>query len=117
MTRPMAVPTLALALWLIGWTGAPPAAADDALVTGTVAKLDLERLRGLLTTDLGVRVFFEVPKAYLFENVQVGARVTLQLDDAGRAVKVMDTSLPDLLDVPPGARSQAGSADPDRQPR
>ncbi len=101
MALRLAVPSLALVLWLGSVTIAPPAAADDALVTGTVSKLDLQRLRGLLTTDVGVRVFFDVPKAYLFENVQIGARVTLQLDDAGRAIKVMDTSLPDLLAIPP----------------
>lgn len=72
----------------------------DTVISGTLVKLDLDALRGLITTDLGKPVFFEVPKAYLFENVTVGARITLQLDSQGRAVKVMDTSLPDLIIMP-----------------
>jgi len=72
----------------------------ENVVSGTLVKLDMESLRGLITTDLGKPVFFEVPKAYLFENVTVGARITLQLDEQGRAVKVMDTSLPDLMVMP-----------------
>jgi len=77
------------------------AGQDDPIVlSGTLVKLDLEQLRGQLTTDLGKPVFFDVPKAYLFENVTVGARITVQLDAYGRAVKVMDTSLPDLLMIP-----------------
>ena len=30
----------------------------------------------------------------------VGARITLQLDEQGRAMKVMDTSLPDVMVMP-----------------
>ncbi|HEU4684518.1 MAG TPA: hypothetical protein VFS39_08475 [Nitrospira sp.] len=66
-------------------------------VSGTLSKLDLSSGRGLLTTDLGRPIHFEVPKAYLFENVTVGARIALQLDEYGRAVKVMDSSVPDLI--------------------
>ena len=72
----------------------------DTVVSGTLVKLDLGSLRGLLTTDLGKPIFFEIPKAYLFENVMVGARITLQLDEQGRAMKVMDTSLPDVMVMP-----------------
>ena len=72
----------------------------DTVVSGTLVKLDLASLRGLVTTDLGKPIFFEIPKAYLFENVYVGARITLQLDEQGRAVKVMDTSLPDVMVMP-----------------
>jgi hypothetical protein len=70
------------------------------LVSGTLLKLDLAAGRGLLRTDLGRPIYFEVPKAYLFENVIVGARIALRLDDQGRALKVMDTSLPDLVADP-----------------
>ncbi|ALA59005.1 hypothetical protein [Nitrospira moscoviensis] len=93
---------LALAVWCSLPTHAAPAAAPDEpiVLSGTVTQLDLSRLRGLLITDLGKPVFFDVPNAYLFENVTVGARITLQLDDYGRAVKVMDTALPDLLSLP-----------------
>jgi hypothetical protein len=70
------------------------------LVSGTLLKLDLDTGRGLLRTDLGRPIYFDVPKAYLFENVIVGARIALRLDDQGRALKVMDTSIPDLVAEP-----------------
>ena len=70
------------------------------LVSGTLLKLDLAAGRGLLRTDLGRPIYFDVPKAYLFENVIVGARIALRLDEEGRAVRVMDTSVPDLVADP-----------------
>ncbi|HEY7128131.1 MAG TPA: hypothetical protein VH332_00560 [Nitrospira sp.] len=70
------------------------------LVSGTLLKLDLTAGRGLLRTDLGRPIYFDVPKAYLFENVIVGARIALRLDDQGRALKVMDTAIPDLVAEP-----------------
>ncbi len=70
------------------------------VVSGTLVKLDLDTLRGQLTMDFGKPVFFDVPKAYLFENVTLGARITLELDEQGRAMKVMDTSLPDIVPAP-----------------
>jgi hypothetical protein len=83
-----------------------PAFAGDGkegslhLVSGTLLKLDLSAGRGLLRTDLGRPIYFDVPKAYLFENVIVGARIALRLDEEGRAVRVMDTSIPDLVAQP-----------------
>ena len=84
---------------------ATPALAEGTdgplhLVSGTLLKLDLTAGRGLLRTDLGRPIYFDVPKAYLFENVIVGARISLRLDDQGRALKVMDTSIPDLVAEP-----------------
>ena len=70
------------------------------LVSGTLIKLDLDTGRGMLRTDLGRPIYFDVPKAYLFENVIVGAHIALRLDDQGRALKVMDTSLPDVVAGP-----------------
>jgi len=81
-------------------TGALAGGAKESelhLVSGILLKLDLKNNRGLLTTDLGGPVYFEVPKAYLFENVTVGARISLRLDEEGRALKVMDTSVPDVI--------------------
>ena len=74
------------------------------LVSGILLKLDLKNNRGLLTTDLGGPVYFEVPNAYLFENVTVGARISLRLDEEGRALKVMDTSVPDVILTPDSQR-------------
>lgn len=72
------------------------------LVSGTLLKLDLATGRGLLTTDLGRPIYFDVPNPYLFENVLVGARISLRLDESGRAIKVMDSSIPDLIKEPEG---------------
>ena len=82
-----------------------PVAAESVdgplhLVSGILLKLDLATGRGLLRTDLGRPIYFDVPKAYLFENVIVGARIALRLDDQGRALRVMDTSIPDLVAEP-----------------
>ena len=88
---------------------AEAAEAPLHLVSGTLLKLDLDAGRGLLKTDLGRPIYFDVPNAYLFENVIVGARIALRLDDQGRAVRVMDTSIPDL--VPEPDQSVAASAD------
>jgi hypothetical protein len=84
----------------------PPVVAAEStegplhLVSGTLLKLDLATGRGLLRTDLGRPIYFDVPKAYLFENVIVGARIALRLDDQGRALRVMDTAIPDLVAEP-----------------
>ena len=99
-TTVLAAVALSLAMGL-----PPPALAEGAdgtlhLVSGTLLKLDLTAGRGLLQTDLGRPIYFDVPKAYLFENVIVGARIALRLDDQGRALKVMDTSIPDLVAEP-----------------
>jgi hypothetical protein len=93
------------ALLVIILSQAPPVGAESSegplhLVSGTLLKLDLDSGRGLLRTDLGRPIYFDVPKAYLFENVTVGARISLRLDDQGRALRVMDTSLPDLVAEP-----------------
>jgi hypothetical protein len=103
----------ATAVLIVGLSpmAAPGVRAQDddqaTVISGTLVKLDLDTFRGLLTTDLGRPVFFDIPKAYLFENVTQGARITLQLDDQGRAIKVMDTSIADFVPaVIPAGRVQ-----------
>ena len=98
--------TVLLGAVLAATMSQPPALAGEGkegslhLVSGTLLKLDLTAGRGLLRTDLGRPIYFDVPKAYLFENVIVGARIALRLDEEGRAVRVMDTAIPDLLAEP-----------------
>ena len=82
------------------------------LVSGILLKLDLKNNRGLLTTDLGGPVYFDVPNAYLFENVTVGARISLRLDEEGRALKVMDTSVPDVILTPDSQREVQPAINP-----
>ena len=80
--------------------GADAMENEFQVVSGTLLKLDLKNRRGLLTTDLGRPIYFDVPKAYLFDNVIVGARISLRLDEEGGALKVMDTSIPDVIGRP-----------------
>ena len=105
-TIPTMLSTILSAVTLVAAMSQPHAAlaegADGSLhlVSGTLLKLDLTAGRGLLRTDLGRPIYFDVPKAYLFENVIVGARIALRLDDQGRALRVMDTAIPDLVAEP-----------------
>lgn len=66
------------------------------VVTGTLEELDLAQLKGRLKTDLGKPIFFTVVKPQLFERLSVGEHVTIQLDEEGHAIKVIDTSVPEL---------------------
>jgi hypothetical protein len=82
-----------------------PSSSEETLsrtiVTGTLIRLDLTGMTGLVQTDLGKPIFFEVTKPQLFEHLSVGARVTVELDGYGRANKVIDASVTEFLEIPP----------------
>jgi hypothetical protein len=75
------------------------------VITGTLIKLDLSSMKGLVQTDLGRPVFFDVTKPHLFKNLSPGDRVTVELDQHGQVNKVIGSSLPEFLspeqDQPP----------------
>jgi len=60
-------------------------------VTGTLAKLDISAGKGMLLTDLEKPIFFRLDRPELFERLSIGDRVTMQLDDDGRVLKVIET--------------------------
>ncbi|MCS6304186.1 MAG: hypothetical protein H8K07_11040 [Nitrospira sp.] len=64
------------------------------VVTGTLDQLDFDTGKGLLKTDLGKPVFFEMIRPELFRRLSVGQRVTIGMNEQGQAVKVME--------IPPG---------------
>lgn len=66
------------------------------VVSGTLEELDLTRMKGLLKTDLGKPIFFQVTNPQLFERLSVGQKVTIQVDQEGRATKVIDIPVPEL---------------------
>jgi hypothetical protein len=70
------------------------------VVTGTLIKLDLTAMKGLVQTDLGRPIFFDVTKPHLFERLSVGERVTLELDSHGAANKIIDASMAEFV-LPP----------------
>ena len=104
-------------VWMIGITllVAQPVYSEEGqsdrqntsreVVTGTLIKLDLSTMKGLVQTDLGRPVFFEVSKPHLFKNLSPGDRVTVELDHQGQVNKVIGSSLPEFLspehDEPP----------------
>ncbi len=76
------------------------------IVTGTLAMLDLAAGKGMLKTDLGKPVFFEVTRPELFSRITVGDRLTVQLDEQGRTVKVMEAVVTELPPEPPQPSSR-----------
>jgi hypothetical protein len=71
--------------------------AQNLTVTGVLERLDLSARKGLIKTATGKPVFFEIVKLELFKDMTVGQRVTLQLDERGRAIKAIETqSIPEL---------------------
>lgn len=70
-------------------------------VTGTLAKLDLPGGKGMLMTDLQKPIFFRLDRPELFERLSIGDRVTVQLDDEGRVLKVIETLPAEVHEPPP----------------
>ena len=75
----------------------PEATGQDAqVVTGTLEELDLSKMSGKIKTDLAQTVAFTIQNPDLFKGLSVGERIAVRLDDQGRVVKVMATTLPEL---------------------
>lgn len=87
-------------LLVVALLGASPVSTPGGdprdIVTGILEELDLTTLKGKIRTDLGKPIFFEVPKPELFKELTVGERITIQMDDQGKAVKVIDVAAPEL---------------------
>lgn len=66
-------------------------------VTGTLTTLDLKAGKGMLKTDLGKPIFFDLVRPDLFQSVSVGQRVSIVLNNQGQVVKVMETPPAELL--------------------
>jgi hypothetical protein len=73
-------------------------------VSGTLAKLDLKAGKGLLMTDLQKPIFFRLDRPELFERLSIGDRITMQLDDEGRVLKVIETLPAEVHEPPPPAK-------------
>jgi hypothetical protein len=69
---------------------------DSHVVTGTLEELDLSKLSGKIKTDLEQTVAFTIRSPDLFKGLSVGKRIAVFLDDQGQAVKVMETTVPEL---------------------
>jgi cold shock CspA family protein len=84
-------------------------AVDESLqvahtVTGTVAILDLSKGKGMLKTDLDKPIFFKIGRPDHFQGLSIGDRVTMQLDEEGRTVKVIKALPAELHEPPPPAQ-------------
>ncbi len=91
--------------WLLSPWGLPSAGAvvnppSTHVVTGTLTMIDLSTGKGMIKTDLGKPIFFQISRPDQFSHLSIGNLVTIQLDDEGRAVKVIE-ALPSELSEPP----------------
>ena len=66
------------------------------VVTGTLKELDVSKMSGKITTDLGQTVAFTIKSPDLFKGLSVGERIAIRMDDQGQVVKVMETTVPEL---------------------
>jgi hypothetical protein len=73
-------------------------------VTGTLAKLDMSAGKGMLMTDLEKPIFFRLDRPELFQRLSIGDRVTMQLDEDGRVVKVIETLPAEVHEPPPPSK-------------
>ncbi len=77
---------------------APPA---GHVVTGTLAMLDIAKGKGMLTTDLGKPIFFHIDRPEQFTRLSIGERVTVQLDEDGRILKIIEATPAEMHEAPP----------------
>ena len=73
-------------------------------VTGKLTKLDLTAGKGILMTDLDKPIFFRLDRPELFERISIGDRVTMQLDEDGRVLKVIETLPAEVHEPPPPSK-------------
>lgn len=83
-----------------GETSSRDSRPSDHVVTGTLDQLDFKTGKGLLKTDLGKPIFFDIVRPELLRRLSVGQRVTIEMNEQGQAVKVMEIP-PVELPVPP----------------
>ena len=76
-------------------------AEEFETVSGILSTVNVAEKKGMIKTDLGKQVAFQIVKPELFINLSVGQRVTLKLDKEGRAVRVSNDAAPEL--PPPSA--------------
>jgi hypothetical protein len=104
---------LALCMCLFGMTPARAGSIDQSAATaneslesahtvsGTLAILDVSTGRGMLKTDLDKPIFFKIGRPDHFERLSIGDRVTMQLDEEGRTVKVIKALPAEVHEPPP----------------
>jgi len=78
----------------------------DHVVSGTLDQLDFSTRKGLLKTDLGKPVFFEMVRPELFKRFSVGQRVTIEINEQGQAAKVIETPPVELPNPPSSSAGQ-----------
>lgn len=66
------------------------------VVTGTLKELDLPKMSGKIITDRDQTIAFKIKNLDLFKGLSVGQHIAVRLDDHGRAIKVMETTIPEL---------------------
>jgi len=114
LQRRVLTATLTLMAVVVAWSMFPLTLPEHAValeqpeaqleVTGTLAKLDLSAGKGMLMTDLQKPIFFRLDRPELFERLSIGDRVTMQLDDEGRVLKVIETLPAEVHEPPPPSK-------------
>lgn len=94
---------LVLGMWEIGLHG-PTAKAQDSsstkqqekVVSGVLKKWDLKEQQGMIVTDLGEPVFFDIPQVNRMTKLSQGQQVTAKFDLQGNLITIIETPVPEL---------------------
>ena len=70
---------------------------EQQMVSGTLTQLDLVGMKGMLNTDLGQAIMFDITKQQLFEHLPLGSRVTIGMNNDGGADRVAGASMADVM--------------------
>jgi hypothetical protein len=70
-------------------------------ISGTLAILDVSTGKGMLKTDLDKPIFFKIGGPDHFKGLSIGDRVTMQIDQDGRTVKVIKAFPAEVHEPPP----------------
>jgi len=68
----------------------------EKIVSGILKKWDLKKQQGLIVTDLGEPVFFDIPQNTRMTTLSTGQQVTAKFTLQGQLITIIETPIPEL---------------------
>ncbi|GJL62514.1 MAG: hypothetical protein NPIRA04_11680 [Nitrospirales bacterium] len=69
---------------------------QEKVVSGILKKWDVKEHQGMILTDLGEPVFFDIPQTNRMTKLSQGQQVTAKFDLQGNLITIIETPVPEL---------------------